>query len=119
MYDLQVCLDAMGIGIDLKSFLDKQNKILREIDKSTKAQQEISRHNALGHALRYRMYTLLQEGEYCLTILAHILKKSKSTISHHLSILEQAGLVIGRKKGLFTVYSAMDYFLLKNVRQTE
>jgi len=111
-------LDAMGIRVDSKSFLAKQRKVLMQIDQSTQAQQEILYHSALGHDLRYKMYHLLQEGEYCLTILAHILNKSKSTISHHLAILERAGLVIGRKKGLFTVYSAMNYFYEKKVRPT-
>lgn len=109
-------MDAMGITIGSKAFLAKQRKVLKEIDQSTQSQQEILYHSALGHDLRYKMYRLLQEGEYCLTILAHIMNKSKSTISHHLAILEKAGLIIGRKKGLFTVYSAMNYFYEKKVR---
>lgn len=106
----------MGIETDSNSFMAKQRLILKNIDQSLAAQQEILHHNALGDSVRYKMYRILQEGEYCLTILAHILKKSKSTISHHLSLLEKAGLVIGRKKGLFTVYSALNYFYEKKDR---
>ncbi|NWF95842.1 MAG: winged helix-turn-helix transcriptional regulator [Candidatus Thorarchaeota archaeon] len=115
MHRLQACLDAMGIDTDFEAFVSDHRRLLSDLDKDKNAQREILYHAALGHELRYKLYHILGKGEYCLTVLAHIVKKSKSTMSHHLSILERAGLIIGRRRGLYTVYSSVGYFYEKRV----
>lgn len=75
---------------------------------------------ALGHTIRLQIFRLLRSGTIttccgmiadgenaaCVTDLVARLPKAQSTISHHLKILEFAGLIRSEKRGQFTVYSA-------------
>ena len=47
---------------------------------------------------------ILKEKDRCVCELEAILDESQPSISHHLKILENAGLVRGWKKGKFTHY---------------
>jgi len=60
--------------------------------------------SALGNKERFIIFTSLKEKDRCVCELEVILKKSQSSISHHLRILESAGLIRGWKKGKFTYY---------------
>lgn len=60
--------------------------------------------SALGNKERFIIFTSLREKDRCVCELEVILKKSQSSISHHLRILESAGLIRGWKKGKFTYY---------------
>jgi len=60
--------------------------------------------SALGNKERFIIFTSLKEKDRCVCELEVILKKSQSSISHHLRILEGAGLIRGWKKGKFTYY---------------
>lgn len=60
--------------------------------------------SALGNKERFIILTSLKEKDRCVCELEVILKKSQSSISHHLRILEGAGLIRGWKKGKFTYY---------------
>ena len=51
-----------------------------------------------------RMFNALKEKDRCVCELEVILNKSQPSISHHLRILEGAGLIRGWKKGKFTYY---------------
>lgn len=54
---------------------------------------------ALADETRLRALMLLADGPLCLCQIVEILGLAPSTISKHMSILQQAGLVTGRKKG--------------------
>jgi DNA-binding transcriptional ArsR family regulator len=60
--------------------------------------------SALGNKERFIIFTSLKEKDRCVCELEVILKKSQPSISHHLRILEEAGLIRGWKKGKFTYY---------------
>ena len=60
--------------------------------------------SALGNKERFIIFTSLKEKDRCVCELEVILKKSQPSISHHLRILEGAGLIRGWKKGKFTYY---------------
>lgn len=60
--------------------------------------------SALGNKERFIIFTSLKEKDRCVCELEVILKKSQPSISHHLRILESAGLIRGWKKGKFTYY---------------
>ncbi len=59
---------------------------------------------ALGHPTRLLMIEVLSKGERCVCELNEIVPADHSTISKHLSILKQAGLVYDRKDGLRVYY---------------
>ena len=59
---------------------------------------------ALGDKQRVRALMSLRAGELCLCQIIELLKLSPSTVSKHMAILNQAGLVESRKKGRWVYY---------------
>jgi ArsR family transcriptional regulator len=69
---------------------------------------------ALGDPVRLRVLSMLaaaDEGEVCVEPLG----KSQPTISHHLRVLSEAGLVRGERRGKWVWYS-LDRFRLAALR---
>ena len=60
---------------------------------------------ALGDENRIRILKLLHNGEKCACKLLEELNISQSTLSHHMKILCDAGIVTGRKEGKWMHYS--------------
>jgi DNA-binding transcriptional ArsR family regulator len=60
---------------------------------------------ALADENRLRMLLALQGGELCVCQIAELTGLAMSTVSKHLSILYQAGLVNARKEGRWMYYS--------------
>ncbi|MDI9492650.1 MAG: metalloregulator ArsR/SmtB family transcription factor [Bacillota bacterium] len=60
---------------------------------------------ALCDANRLTILELLQTGEHCACHLLDELRISQPTLSHHMKILTESGLVRGRKEGRWTYYS--------------
>jgi ArsR family transcriptional regulator len=64
--------------------------------------------NALGDSVRLRLLSMLAaapEGEICVCEFIEPIGKSQGTISHHLKILGDAGLVRGDRRGKWVWYS--------------
>lgn len=60
---------------------------------------------ALGDENRLRMLMALRDGEVCVCQIAEWTGLALSTVSKHLSVLYQAGLVDARREGRWTYYS--------------
>lgn len=60
---------------------------------------------ALGDENRIRILRLLHSGEKCACKLLEELNISQPTLSHHMKILCDAGIVAGRKEGKWTHYA--------------
>ena len=60
---------------------------------------------ALGHPDRLRIVDNLAAGERCVCDLVKSVGSSWSTVSRHLSVLKQAGVVTDEKRGLQVFYS--------------
>ena len=60
---------------------------------------------ALGHPSRLAMVEALLDGEKCVCELQELVGSDMSTVSRHLSVLRNAGLVDDRKDGLKVFYS--------------
>jgi ArsR family transcriptional regulator len=61
--------------------------------------------DAIGNEDRLLILDALAESDKCVCEIEAILNKAQSTVSHHLAVLEDAGLIRGWKKGKFTHYS--------------
>jgi DNA-binding transcriptional ArsR family regulator len=59
---------------------------------------------ALADEQRLRLMAGLGEQEVCVCQLTELLGLAPSTVSKHLSILQQAGLIVGRKEGRWVHY---------------
>jgi ArsR family transcriptional regulator, arsenate/arsenite/antimonite-responsive transcriptional repressor len=63
---------------------------------------------ALADPVRLRIMSILaaaDEGEVCICALVEPLGKSQPTVSHHMKILSEAGLVHGQRRGKWVWYS--------------
>ena len=61
--------------------------------------------SSLANKLRLRLVILLQqEGELCVCELTHAVGAAQPTVSRHLAELRRAGLVAGRRQGLWIYY---------------
>jgi len=59
---------------------------------------------ALSDPSRVRMLCALRDGELCVCQLIELLRLAPSTVSKHLSVLNQADLVESRKEGRWVYY---------------
>ncbi len=62
-------------------------------------------HKALSDETRLRILACLQIGELCVCELYRELDAPQSTVSHHLFLLQNAGLITSRKDGRWVLYS--------------
>lgn len=60
---------------------------------------------ALGEPVRLHIVRMLADGERCACDLLANLAISQPTLSHHMKVLADAGLVVGRRDGLWVHYS--------------
>ena len=60
---------------------------------------------ALAHPSRLLMLDALADGEMCVCKLTELVGADQSTVSKHLAVLKQAGIVTDRKEGAMTFYS--------------
>lgn len=63
---------------------------------------------ALADPVRLRLVSLLAsapDGEVCACHLVTPLGRSQPTVSHHLRVLTEAGLIVGRRRGRWIWYS--------------
>ena len=74
---------------------------------------EVEKHNptaaaifkALGDENRWRILETLKEGERCACVLLTRMQIGQSTLSHHMKVLCDAGLITSRRDGKWTHYS--------------
>ncbi len=59
---------------------------------------------ALAHPSRQLMLDALAEGELCVCELTELVGADQSTVSKHLGVLKQAGLVQDRREGTMVMY---------------
>jgi len=59
---------------------------------------------AMAHPVRLMMIDLLKTGEHSFSQVFDIFKLDKSTVSKHLHVLKEAGIVSSRKDGIDMIY---------------
>jgi ArsR family transcriptional regulator len=60
---------------------------------------------ALSDPTRFKIVELLSKGEICACKFVSLTKKAQPTVSQHLRILEDAGIIKSRKDGKNVMYS--------------
>ncbi|MEM8923723.1 MAG: metalloregulator ArsR/SmtB family transcription factor [Actinomycetota bacterium] len=63
---------------------------------------------AFAHPLRLAILLEVQHGERCVHDLSDALDVPQPTVSQHLKILRQAGVLSGRRRGREVAYSVVD-----------
>jgi ArsR family transcriptional regulator len=67
---------------------------------------------ALGSEYRLRIVELLADGERCVCEITPYFPTASSVVSHHLSVLEQAGVIVSRRDGRWMRYQLADESVL-------
>lgn len=84
------CCDGPELPIAFPPGLDEQAKLFK----------------ALGDEVRLKLLHLVRDEEVCVCDLVSVMGMAQGTLSHHLSVLQQAGLVTARKQGRWNYYQA-------------
>ena len=71
---------------------------------------------ALGHPIRLRIVEDLLNDECNVNKIVKILKIPQSTVSQHLGVLKNKGIVIARKEGVKTCYQVIDQRVKKIIQ---
>ena len=74
------------------------------IDKISDILKKTKIFKAMGNPTRFRIMKVLCENKYCVCELTDMAGLDTSTVSKHLSVLENAGLVEGQRKGKEVYY---------------
>lgn len=72
---------------------------------TTLLNEQVSRFKALSDPKRLKILFLLRQEELCACKILETFEMSQSTLSHHMKILTQSALVVGRNEGKWTHYS--------------
>ena len=72
---------------------------------------------ALGDETRVRAFLSLRDGELCLCQIIDVLGLSPSTVSKHMDVLQQAGLVERRKEGRWHYFRLANHQAMPVVRR--
>lgn len=94
----------MHLGLRVSSS-ELRNEVQEEYRMQEAYQESAKVFKALGDPNRLQILEMLQTGEKCACKLLEALQISQPTLSHHMKILCDAGLVRGRKEGKWVHYS--------------
>lgn len=66
----------------------------------------------IGDSNRLKILEILREGESCQCEIIPLIEQSQPTVSRHLNLLEDAGLIRSRKVGTRVFYAVVDPHIL-------
>ncbi len=95
---------------ELRELADKKMSL-----ETSKAKSKVLK--ALANAIRLRILGLLSSREMCVCEITIALNLTQPNASHHLKILENVGLVKGRKEGKWVLYSITNPELFEGIRK--
>jgi len=104
------CETASEYADELRELADKKMSLENSETKSKV-------FKALAAAIRLRILGLLSSREMCVCEVTVALDLTQPNASHHLSILENAGLVKDRKVGKWVFYSIANPELFEGIRK--
>jgi DNA-binding transcriptional ArsR family regulator len=97
------------------SRIEDMDKILSEMPSEEAIQKNADIIKALADPTRLKIIYLLKNGELCVCEIMMALEKPQPTISHHLNILKNAGLLKWRKEGVWIHYRQSKMKILDNI----
>jgi DNA-binding transcriptional ArsR family regulator len=92
-------------------------KILAEMPGKDEIQKNADTIKALGDPTRLKIIYLLEHGELCVCEIMAALDKPQPTVSHHLNLLKNAGLLKWRKEGVWIHYKLSNPNLPGNIKE--
>ena len=116
---VQEFLNEFEPGCLKAPFIEKKRTLLNTIRNGKDFKGDLAYYTALSNDIRLLIYKLLAQESLCTCALAQIFEMTEGSVSHHMKKLEQAQLIIGQKKGRYTMYSTKVNFLKKFEQDVE
>ena len=104
-------------GKDAEKYSEDLKRLAEEISDKASARRQSRFFKALADETRLRILGLLGVREMCVCEVMVALGLTQPTASHHLGLLENAGLVNARKEGKWVFYSIASSDLLANLQK--
>jgi len=104
---------------DASKYTNELKQLADEIADSKTAGKQSRLFKALADETRLRIIKLLEVREMCVCEVMIALGLTQPTASHHLGLLENAGLVKDRKEGKWVFYSIADPKLIENIHKLD
>jgi len=104
-------------GEDASKYADELKQLADKVASVENADKRSRIFKALADETRLRILSLLEVREMCVCEIMVALDLTQPTTSHHLGLLENAGLVKDRKEGKWVFYSIADPELLENIHK--
>ena len=97
--------------------IDNLEKILSELPDEDEIQKNADIIKALGDPTRLKIIYLLKYGELCVCEIMTVLDKPQPTVSHHLNLLKNAGILKWRKDGVWIHYKLSNQKLPESLKK--
>jgi DNA-binding transcriptional ArsR family regulator len=98
-------------------YANELKQLARRIIAEDFVRKQSSFFKALADETRLKIMKLLETREMCVCEIMVALDLTQPTASHHLGLLESAGLVKDRKEGKWVFYSIADEKLYRKLRE--
>ena len=102
---------------DASKYADELKQLADKVASVENADKRSRFFKALADETRLRILGLLEVREMCVCEVMVALDLTQPTASHHLGILENAGLVKDRKEGKWVFYNIADPKLIENMHK--
>ncbi|MEM0084533.1 MAG: metalloregulator ArsR/SmtB family transcription factor [Candidatus Methanomethylicia archaeon] len=102
---------------DPQRYVAELRHLADDVARVDEAEERCKFFKALADTTRLRILKLLGVREMCVCEVMIALDLTQPTASHHLKILENAGLVKGRKKGRWVYYSVKNPKIIESMFQ--
>jgi len=105
-------------GNQFEARAQKLSSLVDRLDEEALS-SEVKIFKALADINRLKIVKLLKEGELCACELTVALGNSQSTVSHHLSVLKNAGVIKERKEGKWSYFRLSDGAVIELLNQAK
>jgi ArsR family transcriptional regulator len=102
---------------DVSKYASELRRLVHEITDKYEVEAQSQLFKALSDTTRLKILMLLELREMCVCEIMVALNLTQPTASHHLGILESAGLAKDTRKGKWVFYSLKDKSTIKLVRK--
>lgn len=100
---------------DALEYANELKQLAEQIIKANLVKKQSNFFKALADGTRLKILKLLEVREMCVCEIMVALDLTQPTASHHLGLLENAGLVKDRKEGKWVFYSLADVELVQKL----